>query len=773
VNKSRVLLSILFTLAVVPAARAAPAQAATDVCVRQAEGLPYESRPGESSAPEWWNESFSASKKEGRWTGATSRASGQGAAPPLARARTIWDKSTGTVFFELTVNGDPSLDQDEDLVLLALSDSSGTEPELFIKFAPLGNCSPQSNCTSGVDSSLATSNIEYTGYTKGTSGASGSWGTLVSQNPGTSFVVGHPWVKIRSTGSAYDWTLSFTLKVPVENGDIRSNLRIYGSALMFSSGPYGWVTPFPLLCNPSSDGTGCELSDAPRYQDQIPIATLAQTNPTWPVLRSKDPSSCSGVEIIRELVGSGYNVTRGKVPGTEVGYDLPGTQIPRTTGTTLRAGFYNGTGAPIPAGGIEAEFYIADWGAQYSSFDKSATWKRILSQTPITLDNPVMAGRYAGEAGQGKIESGVWIPKDAGLDNPSVSHQCMFVRLKSTKPWDPQQPDKPNVFKVDSVYRNMDLVTASVARRPAAIDLGDRPLPKGKDRHEVYLLVRTQHMPDPTTCDVAKGKLYGCAKGGRILRAQRALNKAQKQALKADFAAGRTTLDQEQLDALLEQKDRKGKKLEELPFVVVYAMVDTGRRIDLPGAPKTPVLSHFSEFGYYVEHEGDLEGWETLMHGAEPVPGVPNLFKLEIEPKKVASVANTVRVLSKETKTCKTRPPSRLGAVRREETEELEAKLLAEVGKGDVDEMGKVRVTDDQLGCDAPPLRMQCRLKDCDEHSPAAFIDGSRYVGDWKGLARRKAARSGKQPDAKQPAAKPPAKPSPAAKPGAKPKAGG
>lgn len=73
-------------------------------------------------------------------------------------------------------------------------------------------------------------------------------------------------------------------------------------------------------------------------------------------------------------------------------------------------------------------------------------------------------------------------------------------------------------------------------------------------------------------------------------------------------------------------------------------------------------------------------------------------------------------------------------------------------------------VTDDQLGCDPPPLRQQCRLRSCGEHSPAAFIDGSRYVGDWTVIERRKLVKASEQPDAK-----PATKPSPAAR----PKAGG
>lgn len=737
------------TLAGAPAARAAVG----DVCVRQAEALPGE----KESTPEWWTKELSPSKKEGRWLGATTRTGGQGAAPQLARSRMVWDKTSRTVYLEFEVSGDPTFDPAKDFVMLALSKSDGKSPQLFAQFLPLKGYEQPTKDKPTIDGPVNPGADPHAV----TYWSSDDFNAVQSLPTYYELQVSHPWVKVDRVGSdaspTYNWTLSLALTVPVKNGgEIRDNLRIYGNVMM-SLGQTRMVQ-FPLLCNPpAGEPNACLMQGSGTYIDQVPTPTALTT---WPVLRSGD-SSCGGVEVIRELVGSDVGVTNGFVPGTNVSYPLPGPVIPRASGANFRVGFYNNTGLDIGSGSIEAEIYVANWGLQWGQAGteidaKTATWSRILPGTTIALQGDVKPGRYAGEAGQGKIETPQkWIPNQSGLAL-SAGHQCMFVRLKSSAGGVP--------FAVDSVYRNMYLTNASVARRPATIDLGDRPLPKGKDEHEVYLLVRTEHMPDVATCDAARGKLYGCAKGGRLLRERRALSKAQKQALRAEFAAGRTDLDQEQLDALLQQKDRKGTKIEELPFVVVYGLVDTGLRIDMPGAPKTPVLEQFSEFGYYVEHEGDLEGWETLMHGAEPVPGTPNLFKLEIEPKKVATVANTVRVLSKETKACRARPHARLGVANQRKTEELEAKLLADVGKGDLAAMRKVRVTDDQLGCDPPPLRQQCRLKRCGEHSPAAFIEGSRYVGDWTALERRKRVKPSEQPDAK-----PAARPSPTVK----PKAGG
>jgi len=752
VSKSRVLLPVLFTLAAVPTAQAAP----KDACVRQAEGVPGAA----NHTPEWWNTSLSDSQRDVRWTGAAVRTDDNTSTPELSRTRMIWDRPSETVFFEFEVNGDPSINTSQDLAVLTVANAAGTAPELFIRFQPMRGCSTIANCT-GAGAELSGSAISYSTASVSGGGAI-TWSALNSINPNSSFTVSHPWVKVREVVSGgtttYNWTLSFALKVPLDaaSGNIRSNLRLYGNAIMYVPGPTsGTAIEFPLLCNPSSTTSNdCLMFSGAAggtMMDSLPVGGMATT---WPVLDSANPASCGGVEVMRDLVGSNYGTYNGTVPGTTVAYELPGFQIPYADGARFRAGFHNNTTQKLTTGSVEAEFRIANWGLQWTDW-QNATWSLVAT---AQLNAAVVAGGYAGAFGQGRLESNVWIPATSGLTLEN-SHQCVHVRLKSNTGVD---------FKVDSVYRNMDIVNASVARRPAIIDLGDRKLPKGKEQHDVYLLVRSEHMPDPDACDRTKGKLYGCAKGGRLTLARRALNKKQKAALSKDFKDGKVPIDEAQFQSLMKQKSKDGKKAEELPFVVVHGMVDTGNRIDLPDAPGTPVLVNFSDYGYFVQHDGEpVEGWETFVHGAEPVAGVEkNMFKLQVEPDKVASVANTVRVLSKETKRCKTPPKPKWAVYSAKKTEEIEAKIQADVGKGDVAEVGKVRVADDQLGCDPPPLRLQCRMKNCGELSPAAYIEGNRYAGDWGVIARRKAkpgARPGARPGGKM-GTKPAGKPGPGAK---------
>ncbi|MCX4247426.1 hypothetical protein [Paraliomyxa miuraensis] len=701
--------------------------APNDVCVRQAQAVPGAA----SKTPEWWNPGLSESQHEVRWNGATVRTDDDSATPELGRSRMIWDKSSRTVFFELEVNGDPSVDANQDLVLLSVANAAGTAPELFISFQPLRGCTTVSNCT-GNGAALSTSAIRYSAASA--SGTSVTWGPLSGTNPNPAFTIDHPWVQVRPVTSGgtttYNWTLRFAMQVPVESGHVRPNLRIYGNAVMYMPGPTsGTAVEMPLLCNPSSPTSNDCLMFSSGSTSSLPESLpTGNMGATWPVLESANPSTCEGVEVLRPLLGSDYNTTMGVVPGTGVPYELPGTKIPSISGARLRAGFHNDTDQVLQPGSVTAEFRIANWGLQTSDWH-NATWSLVGT---AELNAPVSAGGYAGGLGEGRLQSDLWVPSSSELALENT-HQCMHVRLRSSTGVD---------FKVDSAFRNMDLVSASVARRPAVIDLGDRPLPKGKSAHEVYLLVRSEHMPDPGVCKATKGRTYGCAKGGSLLAARRALTKKQRQQLSKDFKAGRARMNEDQYKALLAQKERKGKKPEELPYYVVHGMVDTGMRINLPDAAQTPVLMRFSDYGYYVEHEGEpVEGWESYVHGAEPVGSSDNLFKISVKPKTLVSVANTVRVLSKETKACKKRPKPQWGVYDTKKVEAIEAKIQAEVGKGKLDEVAKVRVTDDQLGCDPPPLRLPCKAGKCAELSPAATIEGNRFAGDWSAITRRPAKK--------------------------------
>ena len=80
-------------------------------------------------------------------------------------------------------------------------------------------------------------------------------------------------------------------------------------------------------------------------------------------------------------------------------------------------------------------------------------------------------------------------------------------------------------------------------------------------------------------------------------------------------------------------------------------------------------------------------------------------------------------------------------------------------------------MTDEQLGCDPPPLRLPCARGKCREHSPIGFIEGSRYVGDWSAIDRRTvkpAVKPGRKPMVKPGASGKTVKPGKTVQPGAR-----
>ncbi|MEX1362825.1 MAG: hypothetical protein AB1Z98_06845, partial [Nannocystaceae bacterium] len=512
-----------FTVSLV-AAPSAFASSPGDVCVRQAKAVPGAA----VKHPQWWNPSLSESQREVKWTGATTRTEGDQAAPELARTRMIWDQPSHRVFFEFEVTADPSIDTDQDLVVLALSNASGDAPELFIQFQPLRGCSTVANCDEG-GAALGAASINYSRATG--SGTSVAWTPLSTTNPSTDFVVHEPWVQVRQVGSGssttYNWRLKLALEVPTASGsgEIRPDLHVYGNAMMFMPGiTAGTVAQFPMLCNPTgSTSNDCIMVSGPSgtLPEDLPLGTNLST---WPLLDSSDPDGCGGIRLVRDLVGSDYNTSNSTVPGTSIPYTRPGNQIPYNDGAHFWAGFHNDTDVALTSGDITAEFRIANWGLQWATWN-DATWNLVGT---ASLSGNVSPNGWAGAFGQGALISDLWIPATSGLTLEN-NHQCIHARI---------QANTSVPMAVDSVYRNMNLVGASVVQRPSEINLVGRKLPKGQSAHEVYLLVRSENMPSAATCRRTKGRSYGCAKGGKLIAEHKALSKAQKAALRKDFNKG-------------------------------------------------------------------------------------------------------------------------------------------------------------------------------------------------------------------------------------------
>jgi hypothetical protein len=250
---------------------ATPAQAgvfAGDVCL-----------PTANPHPDWWSPGLGAQQKEARWSGAAVRKQIVGSRS--ARLRSVW--SSDTIYVELRVGGDATLD-DEDAFVMAISDAAQTLPELYVEFHPLEDCPQWTDCA-GAGVALDPASISYAEGSS--SGSSLTWSALSSTNPSSDFTIEHPWIVTSAVGSTYSWTLSFALTVPTDgSGDFVDRL-FYGNAIAYDPGfTSGTYYELPLWCTPSSlSSNDCLVysGPSPELPADLPFGAMLDT---WPLVEA-------------------------------------------------------------------------------------------------------------------------------------------------------------------------------------------------------------------------------------------------------------------------------------------------------------------------------------------------------------------------------------------------------------------------------------------------------------------------------------------------------
>jgi hypothetical protein len=250
---------------------ATPAQAgvfAGDVCL-----------PTANPHPDWWSPGLGAQQKEARWSGAAVRKQIVGSRS--ARLRSVW--SSDTIYVELRVGGDATLD-DEDAFVMAISDAAQTLPELYVEFHPLEDCPQWTDCA-GAGVALDPASISYAEGSS--SGSSLTWSALSSTNPSSDFTIEHPWIVTSAVGSTYSWTLSFALTVPTDgSGDFVDRL-FYGNAIAYDPGfTSGTYYELPLWCSPSSlSSNDCLVysGPSPELPADLPFGAMLDT---WPLVEA-------------------------------------------------------------------------------------------------------------------------------------------------------------------------------------------------------------------------------------------------------------------------------------------------------------------------------------------------------------------------------------------------------------------------------------------------------------------------------------------------------
>lgn len=244
--------------------------------------------PDASPTPDWWSPGLSTIKREVRWNGALVRKLDAGHVH--ARMRAVWSPAADQAFFEFRVAGDPSLDPAHDAVLFAISDPTGSDPELFVRFDPLLDCADPTDCDRG-GIPLSDAAIHYAEAT--TQGTSWTWSAPSETNPSAELVVEHPWIAVDTTAAGTTWTLSFALSLPTDGGGEPIARRIFADAVAYVPGPTsGTIHELPLTCTSTSmTSNDClvfvtGLDEVPQ---DLPIATIPDA---WARV---DAGICDGV----------------------------------------------------------------------------------------------------------------------------------------------------------------------------------------------------------------------------------------------------------------------------------------------------------------------------------------------------------------------------------------------------------------------------------------------------------------------------------------------
>jgi hypothetical protein len=588
-------------------------------CVNPAVGVPPFGGP-----PDWLaagQPSYADSIHDPRWQGALAMTYGSGTAGQV-EFRALSDASFLYLSWHMRIN--ESFDSDGDVLRVVFGTPSGTptvgQPDVRIEIKPL-------KAKSGADFMPPKVNQSVLTQTRIRTSLTGTWSPVATEPAWLTNA--HAWVNTDNS-----WAVN--MKVPrlsaggpgtgiafATNGNLRLWYEVQMKTTAANFVRYTWPRQLPSTIDPSS----IEMAPWNRRVPAMPATAAgcpAGTSCFWLDMASNPVPAASELHLAG---GSSSAVVCSDV-GVSLAYDMVGAYEKLTDPTaqesskiryralnpkpvnTFFARPFNKSGMTIPMNGIRAFFRIADWGSSPNP-EQAAPGAQLWMEVPGTT----------GGIGNSTLISDMslasltnitfdWTVVDVAA-NPFLTnlingdmpeHQCLFVELTSAL---------PITFVNNSVYRNMDFVAASKFQRGAAISVvGLAPI--GGSHRDVYLFVETQNMPR------------------RASRASRYPVPARPDTA-SDEAPHRRMQSSGASDSLI-------------PTYRVHAFHDTGERETDAGTTYS-ILEPQSSFGYYVRHDGEVEGWRHSLTGAQLIELAPNFYKLAVRDNGVATVTTTIEAL--------------------------------------------------------------------------------------------------------------------------------
>lgn len=557
---------------------------AQNVCIPSAGGVPALNGP-----PNWWQANLPGWPEldDPRWRGAFLQTFGGGGASPHVSFLAL--RTATDLYFSWRVDVDPQMD-DEDQIWMAFSPGGG-EDDLLLNIVPFA----AANTDHEADLPAAITPGERPG-------GGGAWGPT----PGGAVPdwLTDPGMGVRVWRDVAAQTWAVQMQVPIQAGfdnglDFASTFEMWFEVQVVHPGPSVVAYDYPL---------GVDLAT---------VSAGTDTTGWADVRRDVEPTDASCIHGVSIAVADVGTVSAGDTCADETDPLSSSIRISDGLGSTETNTFcarpLNETGGAVGAGEVQATFRIANWGTQADWNDVSdpdSLWIRI---NPGLVTGPAIADGDLGDLHFDwtltEEEACDFDPQPPDIDCAAFPtptrrrHQCMLVQLTGT-------PDL--TFSRSSVYRNMNFVDASVFRREAEVSVvGLEPLSAGA--RDVFLYVQVDNMPPR----VEEGS--GGEDGER------------------PECAGQTSHCVPPLE-----KDPYGALRETTPTYQVHAFHDTGREVRV-GEEMYRLLAPQIGFGYFVSHEGPLQGWRHALEGAELI--APSYYLIGVPEGGVAAVTNVIEAL--------------------------------------------------------------------------------------------------------------------------------
>lgn len=583
-----------------------------------------------SGAPDWWSAGQQAGLRwdkptDPRWLGALSRDYGYGATSqqefraltvdePEPTAQNPLFKRTYLVLswqFKLAPGwaAAPSVPP---RLLVGFSGASGENARLLKTLVSTTNTGLNDDWLP-----LAIAANQVTFYSNiAATGSTTTWATSTPSWLSSAKTKLHYWANTINNGSDSDrWVIQ--MKLPLDEAGV-SGTGVNGLPIGRSGFKLWFSAVHPAFTLEAVTPTAAANFFTWPDDGSTTFAAVAQTDApaediaNWAPARADGNSAgCAGITLSSGDIGT----RRGGLDSNQVSVTQPNILFARPV---LHAP--STAAASVPPNTLTATFRFANWGSQALGTYTGSSWTAPLSLNPTPPTDTVGMSASSGGTATTTIES-TWnlTPEeqcrftgqtgviDAAGDHidPPLNHTCPYVNpivdLHSCMQVELNGPGQ--MFLKQSAFRNMNFVQASEVVRSARISVAGLPNVAGGKR-DVYMYVQQRNMP------VYRPKSSN--NESKLIQVT-----SQQREILSTLARGGSPSGS--VDALASI----------MPTYLIHAYHDTGKDLVTEDGTKIRLLAPQTSFGYFIAHNGELQGWQDKLEGAQPV-GPPNLYKVAV-----------------------------------------------------------------------------------------------------------------------------------------------